>query len=413
MIDITTKRTGNTTVLALNGRMDSSSKAVLLNAIEQESTRPNQQIALDLSAVDYISTSGLKVLRKLHDDTGVVRIVQPSERVIEVMQMTGLDNLYEFFDSQLKAIHAISPIVNAHTHLELSWLDQYRPDVGGQDFFPWLRDVAQKRSAELGKRKANVYKEAAIKSVQKLIAQGTTTVCDITSTGASLAPLIHSELKGIVYVEVLGITKAQATERLSFARKLIEEWRPKERKDGIKVGISLHTPYSVMPELWDDALDYVRDENLPLCIHAAESPAEYEYFTKGTGVIEALNKKFGAGFESPKVTPIQYLEDVGALDLRPLLVHCVHVDDADITRILANECSVVHCPRSNLRLRCGRMPLEKFIAAGIPVYLGTDSLGSSPSLNVLDEIEVAVALHHGKVAPSQIKQMAHRPLVVV
>ena len=60
---------------------------------------------------------------------------------------------------------------------------------------------------------------------------------------------------------------------------------------------------------------------------------------------------------SPHKTPIQFLEDIGALALKPLLVHSVHVSEADILRMAANECAVVHCPRANLRLENGRMPM--------------------------------------------------------
>ena len=42
--------------------------------------------------------------------------------------------------------------------------------------------------------------------------------------------------------------------------------------------------------------------------------------------------------------------------------------------------------------------------------MGTDSLGSSPSLDVRDEIEVAVALHWGRVAPGEIEQLVTKPL---
>jgi 5-methylthioadenosine/S-adenosylhomocysteine deaminase len=83
------------------------------------------------------------------------------------------------------------------------------------------------------------------------------------------------------------------------------------------------------------------------------------------------------------------------------------VSDDDITKIKASGASVVHCPRSNLRLHCGRMPLEKYLAQGVPVFLGTDSLGSSPSLDVFDELDVAAALHHGKVEPGAIGKLVH------
>ena len=81
------------------------------------------------------------------------------------------------------------------------------------------------------------------------------------------------------------------------------------------------------------------------------------------------------------------------------------VDDNDIKLIKESGSAVVHCPRSNLRLRCGRMPLEKFLEQDVPVLMGTDSLASSPSLNVFDEVEVAVGLHHGRVDPKDIKEL--------
>jgi 5-methylthioadenosine/S-adenosylhomocysteine deaminase len=130
----------------------------------------------------------------------------------------------------------------------------------------------------------------------------------------------------------------------------------------------------------------------------------------GTGPVGETNKRHQMDFPSPHMSPIQYLEESGALELKPLLVHVVHVDDGDIQRIKRSDSAVVHCPRSNLRLRCGRMPLEKFVASHVPVYMGTDSLGSSPSLDVRDEIEVAVALHWGRVPPAEIVALARKPM---
>jgi hypothetical protein len=85
---------------------------------------------------------------------------------------------------------------------------------------------------------------------------------------------------------------------------------------------------------------------------------------------------------SPMMTPLAYLEQKGVLDLKPLLVHMVEVTDDDIERVRRSGATVIHCPRSNQRLQCGRMPLEKYINAAVPVLLGSDSRTSSPSLDV-------------------------------
>ena len=55
------------------------------------------------------------------------------------------------------------------------------------------------------------------------------------------------------------------------------------------------------------------------------------------------------------------------------------------------------------------MPLDAFLIAGVPVYVGTDSRASAPSLDVRDELDVAVALHHGRVPPEAVAALAARP----
>src|SRR5690606_2287200 len=236
-------------------------------------------------------------------------------------------------------------LTNAHTHLELGWLADACPGVSGQPFVSWLTHLVERRW-RLGSDWRRIYEAAIEDGILELLASGATHVGDITATGISIGPLLASGLKGIVYVEVLGLDEAQADERLNQARAIIDAWRPKERSD-MRVGLSIHAPYSVHPVLWEKALDYARREALPLCIHVAESAAEYDYLSLDTGPLVdeyylALNL---SPIRAPMVTPVQYLDNLGALELKPLLVHTIHVAQEDVLRIAANDCSVVHCPR--------------------------------------------------------------------
>ena len=304
-------------------------------------------------------------------------------------------------------------VTNGHTHLELGWMSDDCPDVTGQPFVNWVNRLVSRRF-DADDSREQVTDAAIEDGIFELISAGTTHVGDVSATGRSIGPLLASGLKGIVYVEVIGLDTRMAQTRFERARGIIEQWRPQARDD-FQIGLSIHAPYSVMPSLWETGLDYARREALPLCIHVAESAAEYDFWTRDTGplvdeyylALDLLPPK------APLVSPIQYLEDIGALDLRPLLVHGIHVTAADIMRIAEHECSVVHCPRSNLRLQCGRMPLEAYLTAGVPVYLGTDSRASSPSLDVHDDLEVAMGLHYGKVAPESLAALIHRPLPFV
>jgi len=303
-------------------------------------------------------------------------------------------------------------LTNAHTHLELGWLDNYRPGVTGADFAPWIAGLI-KRRRDLGDSWEGIYEASVEAGILELLSAGTTHVGDISASGKSIEPLLDSGLQGIVYIEVLGLDPTRAEESLNRARTLIEQWRPQER-NGMRVGLSIHAPYSTSRLLWQMALDYAQKEALALCIHVAESPAEYDFLMTGEGPMvdeyyDELNLTLP---NAPLATPIRFLEDLGALALKPLLVHAVQVDRDDIRRIAESGSSVVHCPRSNLRLRCGKMPLDIFLEEDVPVYLGTDSRASSPTLNVLEEMEVAAALHYGEVETGVIEAMARKSFLM-
>jgi aminodeoxyfutalosine deaminase len=411
MLDLAVKRMGKITIIEAVGRIDSVSAAKLVDLLRYEHETRGNRLILDLSQINYLSGAGLKVLKNLNDQTGEVRLSNPSDRVREVLQIIGLDAVFQVYETRLQAIRSIAPITNAHTHLELGWMANYRPGLSGQPFLPWIAGLIEQRrkmSAELDQLTANSIETG----IQNLLESGTTVVGDITTTGKSIKPLLESGLQGVVYVEVLTPWSREVDERLNRARAIIDEWRPQER-NGMKIGLTIHAPYTTHPQLWKKALDYARAEKLPLCIHVAESQEELEFLTKGTGAIADHHKKLEGDFPAPMTTPIRYLEDLGVLDLKPLLVHAIQVDDDDIRRIKASGSSVAHCPRSNLLLRCGRMPLEKYLAQGVPVYMGTDSLGSSPSLNVLDEVETAIALHWGKVQPEAIENLLYQEMPTV
>jgi anti-anti-sigma factor len=410
MLDLTIHRLGHIAIIEAAGRIDSISADKLVDTLTYELEIRGSRIILDMAQIDYLSGAGLKVLRNLNDETGEVRLLRPSDRVRDVLEIIGLDTAFKVYENRLDSFRSVGPITNAHTHLELGWMANRRPGVTGQPFLPWIAGLMQERR-KLGADWDRLATQSIEDGIRTLLNGGTTVVGDISPTGKSIKPLLESGLQGIVYIEVLTPWSREVDERMAKARAIIDEWRPQER-NGMRIGLTIHTPYTTHPLMWEKALEYARAEKLPLCIHVAESPAEYEFLTKASGPIAEHHKKLEGDFDSPLKSPVQYLEDLGALELKPLLVHAVQVDDDDIRRIKASGSSVVHCPRSNLLLQCGRMPLEKYLEQGMPVYMGTDSLGSSPSLNVLDEVETAVALHWGKVEPEAITNLHYQEMPV-
>lgn len=301
------------------------------------------------------------------------------------------------------------PTTNAHLHLELTGLAHLCPSEP-VSFVPWIRRLVwEKQRQSEAQIRAGIEKGIAV-----LEHYGTTHIGEITATGWSVEPLYHSRLKGVVYLEILGLDGKEALGRLEQKKGEINRLRRRPRKRKLQIGLSLHAPYSCHPDLLRQAADWCRREEVPLCLHVAESPEETEYLTEGkipgrSWGLRLLGKAFGFGSPSiPGLRPVPYLASLGVLEARPLLAQAVQVNDEDIKMIAEAGCGVVHCPRSNHFLSCGRMPLERYLAAQVPVYLGTDSLASSPSLDIRQEVVFAQALHIGRVDDKAIEELIHR-----
>ncbi len=297
-----------------------------------------------------------------------------------------------------------APLVNAHTHLEGSWLAGVRPDAP-QPFPVWLQRHIRRSRLLKQLDDAEARQLAAIEAgIEALLAAGTTHIGDISQTGLSIEPLLDSGLAGVVYIELLGLEAEAGTFMFERALQLLDRYRPQERH-GLRIGLTAHAPYSVRPEIFSRVAAFCAREAVPLCIHAAETPAENELLLHGRGALYDLPIRLG-GQTRPHVpgqTAVRYLADLGVLEAQPLLVHMVHVSDEELDLVAQSGSKVAHCPRSNRLLQAGgRMPLEKMLARGIPVALGTDSLASSPSLDVREEAASARRLHGAAVAPAVI-----------
>jgi 5-methylthioadenosine/S-adenosylhomocysteine deaminase len=71
----------------------------------------------------------------------------------------------------------------------------------------------------------------------------------------------------------------------------------------------------------------------------------------------------------------------------------VRVDDADIAIMARRRCAVAHCPASNAKFGHGIAPLLSFVAAGVRVGIGSDSVASNNRMDILDEARLAVLIH--------------------
>lgn len=262
------------------------------------------------------------------------------------------------------------PLVNAHTHLDLSRLSYYTGSYTG-----FIRHVIA-----YGERGI----EAAKQGLAELQANRTHAYGDIVARNEVMDFLLeHSPLPGVLYREVLGSDPARAEEIFRSAVPHFLAW--KKREGRMRVGISPHTAHTVSAPLMQKLVEFARLEGFPVQMHIAESPEETAYFQGNSGPLAEFMAPFNPAWVGQGISPVQYLAELGVLDAGVTLVHGVQVSEQDVQIIAQAGCRVVSCPRSNQGLECGMMPWGLYLKHGIEVALGTDSRGSSPDLSVKNE----------------------------
>jgi anti-sigma B factor antagonist len=108
MIDINVSGLQQVTLVEVSGRVDSMNANELGVALANEIDGGRTLIVLDLAGVDYMSSAGLRELvnslKRAKKATGDLRLAQPSERVREVLEMAGLDTIFQIFETQTEAV---------------------------------------------------------------------------------------------------------------------------------------------------------------------------------------------------------------------------------------------------------------------------------------------------------------------
>jgi guanine deaminase len=75
----------------------------------------------------------------------------------------------------------------------------------------------------------------------------------------------------------------------------------------------------------------------------------------------------------------------GGLGHKALFAHAIHLSDREVARMAESDSAVAHCPVSNMFIRSGVMPVERYRSAGIRMGLGSDVAGA-PELSVVAQM---------------------------
>jgi cytosine/adenosine deaminase-related metal-dependent hydrolase len=275
-------------------------------------------------------------------------------------------------------------LVNAHTHLELSWLRGRVPP--SDSFAGWIRQLFALRRGPEDPTDPSVL-SAALGGAKEARESGTVAVGDISNSLASAGPIVDTGLRGLIFHELLGFSDRDGSvvERSAAARA-------EAASRGVRVTLAPHAPYSTSPELFRAIRAAVSASDVPITsVHLGESPEEVEMLANGTGPWPSMLKFVGVWRDDwpvPCCGPVEYLDRMQVLDAQTLVVHGVQFDDAALERLARLGCTLVTCPRSNEWVGVGLPPIERFYRAGVPIAVGTDSLASVGDLNLFSELKL-------------------------
>jgi cytosine/adenosine deaminase-related metal-dependent hydrolase len=282
-----------------------------------------------------------------------------------------------------EAVAILPGLVNAHAHLELSWM---RGMVLPGDSMPeWAARLIGVRRAAGADAPAPI-----ADAVAEARAFGTALVGDVTNSLAACDALRASNLAAAIFYELIGFSPSDADAVVRAALDRLTALRADNR---LRATVAPHAPYSVSPDLFR-AIAAAADGN-PLSVHLGESPEEVRFLRDGTGAWRDLLERIGAwtpDWPVPGCGPVEYLDRLGLVNDRLVAVHGAQLADAEL-RALANAgATIVTCPRSNRWTGAGTPPVARFYGSGVRVAIGTDSLASVEDLNVFAEMAAVRAL---------------------
>ncbi len=269
--------------------------------------------------------------------------------------------------------HVVTPgLINAHAHL------QYGPGFadladGLRPFSEWIAEMIRRRAATTDEG----WRAEAAASWELARSTGTTAVADVVSDTAALD--VH--VPGVRFVEAVGVpSEGWPAERARLVAEL--ERHP-------TAAPAPHTLYTLGTEVVRGIGELGRSAGRRIHVHLAETADEATYVRTGGGPLSTLPfsnlmelvRDGGAG-----VSPAVHLDALLGLGDDVHVAHGVHLDADDRALLAASGTAVALCARSNRILQAGAPPIRAHLEEGNPICIGTDSLASSPSLDLLDEM---------------------------
>jgi 5-methylthioadenosine/S-adenosylhomocysteine deaminase len=277
-------------------------------------------------------------------------------------------------------------LINTHTHAPMvmyrgladdlalrEWLEKY--------IFPAEAKTVSPELVRVGTRLAAL----------EMIESGTTTFTDMYYFEEEIArATVAAGLRGVLGETIIQFPVADAktpVDGLERAERFIKEFKD----NGLVVpAVAPHALYTNDKASLVASAELARRYGVPLIIHFSETEDE----------VRQAREQF-------HMTPAAYLESIGFWGPQTIAAHAIWVTDEDIAILKRRGVGIAHNPESNMKLASGAAPVTKYLAAGVPIGLGTDGAASNNDLDMFEAMRQASFLaKHSTRDPAALSAQA-------
>ncbi len=289
---------------------------------------------------------------------------------------------------QLPGMMLTPGLVNGHGHAAMTLFRGLADDL---PLMSWLRE-------HIWPAEAKWVNEAFVRAgtelaVAEQIQGGVTCFSDMYFYPEIVSQVVHAfGVRAQIAIPVLDFPIPGARDADEAMRKGVELFDDLKHHPRLSVAFGPHAPYSVADSKLEAIRTLVAEMDIGIHMHVHETLHEVEEAVRNDGE-----------------RPLARLARLQLLGPRFQAVHMTQVAEQDIELLVEHNCSVIHCPESNLKLASGFCPVERLWEVGVNVAIGTDGAASNNDLDLLGETRTA-ALLAKTVAGSATALDAHRAL---
>jgi 5-methylthioadenosine/S-adenosylhomocysteine deaminase len=293
-------------------------------------------------------------------------------RIVDVLPVVDADRLYAPRVRHERSSHVLLPgLVNAHTHAPMVLFRGLADDLPLET---WLRERIWPAEARwVG---PEFVADGTRLAIAEMLTGGITCFSDMyfypDVTGGVA---VEAGMRAVLGMLALDLPTAWAKDAEEYLRKGLEVHDRFKAEPLVSTAFAPHAPYSVGDSLLTHIRRLADELELPVHMHVHETAAEVAEAVATTGR-----------------RPLARLAELGLVTPGLIAVHATELASEEIELLATASASVVHCPRSNLKLASGLCPVARLRAAGVNVALGTDGAASNNRLDLWSEMQTAALL---------------------